>query len=98
MKSELLEENENRAMFLDEGKLAARLNHPNIVQTYEVQIGKQYFGEEYLDGQPLHRILRGARRWAIRCRSTGTFTFVRSWPLDTPELRDYDGTPRGRPP
>src|SRR5688572_24605126 len=32
-----LSEDENyRAMFLQEARLAARLNHPNVVQTYEV--------------------------------------------------------------
>src|SRR5262245_12584934 len=46
------------AMFLDEARLAARLNHPNVVQTYEVgQEDDRYFiAMEYLDGQPLHRI------------------------------------------
>ena len=59
MKSELLEEPDSRAMFLDEGRLAARLNHPNIVQTNEVGIeGESHFiAMEFLDGQPLHRIL-----------------------------------------
>ena len=48
------------AMFLDEARLAARLNHPNIVQTNEVgQDGGKYFiAMEYLDGQPLVRIFR----------------------------------------
>src|SRR5512134_4018984 len=64
MKPELLEEPEHKAMFLDEGKIAARLMHPNIVQTHEVHLeGDQYFmAMEYLDGQPLHRILRRAHK------------------------------------
>ena len=47
-------------MFLDEARLAARLNHPNVVQTYEVgQDGNRYFiAMEFLDGQPLNRVLR----------------------------------------
>src|SRR4051794_19884526 len=46
-------------MFLDEAKLAARLAHANVVQTNEVgQEGNRYFiAMEYLDGQPLNRIL-----------------------------------------
>jgi serine/threonine-protein kinase len=46
-------------MFLDEARLAAQLNHPNIVQTNEVGFdAERYFiAMEYLDGQPLVRIL-----------------------------------------
>jgi len=46
-------------MFLDEARLAARLSHPNVVQTNEVgQEGERYFiAMEYLEGQPLNRIL-----------------------------------------
>ncbi len=64
MKPELLEEPEHRIMFLEEGRLAASLNHPNIVQTNEVQIdGDHHFiAMEYLDGQPLHRIVRRGRK------------------------------------
>jgi serine/threonine protein kinase len=47
-------------MFLDEARLAARLNHPNIVQTNEVGIadGKYFMAMEYLDGQPLLKIVQ----------------------------------------
>jgi eukaryotic-like serine/threonine-protein kinase len=98
MKPELLEEPEHRAMFLDEGKLAARLNHPNIVQTHEVEIqGEQYFmAMEYLDGQPLHRILRRAHKtdtllplhWHLHflCETLSALEYAH-------DLKDYDGTP-----
>jgi serine/threonine-protein kinase len=51
-------------MFLDEARLAARLNHPNVVQTTEVGVDgtRYYLCMEYLEGQPLNRIfgrLRG---------------------------------------
>jgi eukaryotic-like serine/threonine-protein kinase len=95
LKPELMEETEHRAMFLDEGRLAARLNHPNIVQTNEVQIvGDQYFiAMEYLDGQPLHRILRRAAKgnpmplgWHLHflCDVLGALEYAH-------DLRDYDG-------
>src|SRR5271155_5071857 len=47
-------------MFLDEARLAARLNHPNIVHTYEVgEAGGEYFiAMEYLEGQPLNQVLK----------------------------------------
>jgi serine/threonine-protein kinase len=45
-------------MFLEEARLAARLNHPNVVQTVEVgNEGRQYFlAMEYLEGQSLQRL------------------------------------------
>jgi serine/threonine-protein kinase len=48
------------AMFLDEARLAARLNHPNIVQTNEVGSdgSRHYLVMEFLDGRSLHRIGR----------------------------------------
>jgi hypothetical protein len=47
------------AMFLDEAKLAARLDHPNIVKTIEVgeSDGTQFIAMEYLEGQPFSRII-----------------------------------------
>ena len=64
-RKDLLGEADILAMFLDEARLAARLNHPNVVQTYEIgQEGDRYFiAMEYLDGQPLNRVLSrcGAR-------------------------------------
>lgn len=98
MKPELLEETEHRAMFLDEGRLAARLNHPNVVQTNEVQIeGDQHFiAMEYLDGQPLHRIVRRANKagsgiplnWHLHflCEVLKALDYAHS-------IADYDGTP-----
>ncbi len=58
LRQNLAEEPEFVAMLVDEARIAARLNHPNVVQTNEVgQVGSQYFlAMEYLDGQPLHRI------------------------------------------
>lgn len=45
-------------MLVDEARIAARLNHPNVVQTHEVGDvdGKYYLAMEYLDGQSLNRI------------------------------------------
>src|SRR5450432_128724 len=47
-------------MFLDEARLCARLNHPNVVQTYEVlRHGDRIaIAMEYLDGQPLTSVLK----------------------------------------
>jgi eukaryotic-like serine/threonine-protein kinase len=46
-------------MFVDEARLAARLEHPNIVRTYEFgEVGGQYFtAMEYLPGEDLCKAL-----------------------------------------
>jgi eukaryotic-like serine/threonine-protein kinase len=45
-------------MFMDEARLAARLSHPHIVQTNEVDVhdGIYFMAMEFLDGQPLQRL------------------------------------------
>ncbi len=62
LKRELGEDPDFVKMFLNEARLAARLNHPNIVQTIEIgNAGSRYFlAMEYLEGQPLHRVFRNA--------------------------------------
>ncbi|MDB4992809.1 MAG: serine/threonine protein kinase, partial [Myxococcaceae bacterium] len=51
-------------MFLDEARLAARLNHPNVVLTYEVaeHEGSYFIAMEYLEGQPLHLVHRELKK------------------------------------
>src|SRR6266478_4047562 len=64
LRQNLVEDPEFVAMLVDEARIAARLNHPNVVQTNEVgQFGSHYFiAMEYLDGQPLHRIQHRSRQ------------------------------------
>jgi serine/threonine protein kinase len=51
-------------MFLDEARLAAGLNHPNIVQIYDLgQDGNDYFiAMEYLEGESLGYLVSEARK------------------------------------
>ncbi len=96
LKDDLAHDSDFLGMFLNEARLAARLNHPNVVQTYEVGLedGQHFLAMDYLDGQPLHAILRRATRAKM--------------PLDihvriiadalaglhyAHTLRDFDGTP-----
>lgn len=53
-------------MFQDEGRLAARLSHPNIVQSHEVgsEEGHEFIAMEYLEGQPLSNVQE--RAWLER--------------------------------
>src|SRR4029077_7781569 len=50
-------------MFLDEARLSLRLNHANVVRTYEALAseGELAIAMEYLDGQPLPRVLNRLR-------------------------------------
>jgi serine/threonine protein kinase len=62
-KEHVLLESESRRMFLNEARLAARLNHTNIVQTNEVidQGGHPIIVMEYLEGHSLAAVLARAR-------------------------------------
>ncbi len=92
-------ENDERRlkMFLDEARLSARLNHPNIVQTNEVGFdGEQYFIEmEYLEGQSLSAIVREAQ--SIGGVPLPTALFILAQVLIglhyAHELRDLEGRP-----
>ena len=97
LRPNLAEEPEFLAMFLDEARLAARLNHPNIVQTNEVgEVAGQYFiAMEYLDGQPLHRIIhRGSKNGALtRAMGLKIIADTLGGLHAAHELTDYDGSP-----
>jgi len=63
IRPEMEEDPRFREALVSEAKLAARLHHPNVVQTLEVgdDGGRFYIAMEFLDGQPLHRVVRAAR-------------------------------------
>jgi eukaryotic-like serine/threonine-protein kinase len=84
-------------MFLDEARLAARLDHPNVVQTFEVghDDGRYFLAMEYLDGQPLSALLE-------RTRDNGGLPLAMHLQILSEvlaglqyahELCDYDGSP-----
>jgi len=54
-------------MFLNEAKLAAQLNHPNVVQIYDLgKIGETYFiAMEHIFGRDMRRIIPKADRMGI---------------------------------
>ncbi len=95
LRPHLSDEHEFLQMFLDEARLAAKLSHPNIVQTIEVgeENGQFFISMEYLEGQPLNRILR-------RCGDRVTMAMALRVLSDSlaglhhaHNLTDYDGTP-----
>jgi serine/threonine-protein kinase len=61
---DLTESSEFVRMFLDEARIAARLEHPNIVRTYEfgTEAGRYFMVMEYLAGEDLNAVLNCAAR------------------------------------
>jgi len=86
-----------RGMFLDEARIAARLNHANVVDTYEVgeEDGTLFLAMEYLEGQPLSAIIAEARLCGERTPPGLALRLV-SDALNglhyAHELTDFDGT------
>ncbi|HMA96561.1 MAG TPA: serine/threonine-protein kinase [Polyangiaceae bacterium] len=83
-----------RQMFLDEARLAAHLNHPNVVQIFDVgdADGSPYIAMEYLDGQPLSKIRRTVGRLSppVAARIASDVLAGLHY---AHELRGFDGTP-----
>ncbi len=102
LRPELAQDPEFLAMFLNEARIAARLNHPNVVQTNEVSEHEdEYFiAMEYLEGQSLYGIIKRAQSM----QSKGGQRFPLAMHLHVlaeaceglhyaHELVDYDGSP-----
>lgn len=90
---------EHRAMFLQEARIAARMSHENVVQTFEVgdDHGRPFIAMEFLDGQPLHRVLRrlheqGGLPLGLHLRVLGE---VLQGLHHAHELCDFEGRPLG---
>lgn len=101
IQAELAHEPEFVMMFLDEARLAARLNHPNVVQTNEVgqEEYRFFMVMEYLEGQSLRTALRRIGRGhdapftlnmklRVMCDALAGLHHAH-------ELADFDGTPLG---
>jgi eukaryotic-like serine/threonine-protein kinase len=66
------------AMFISEARISATLSHGNIAQVYDFgRVGGDYFlAMEYVDGQPLHRLTKRARRRGLATLPTPIATFI----------------------
>src|SRR5262249_44022179 len=97
LKPDLVEDTSFLEMFLEEARLAARLSHPNIVQTIEVGVdGKRhYMVMDYLEGRPLNRILRKKSERFTRQMHLRVICEVLQGLQYAHSLTDYDGTPLG---
>ena len=85
------------AMFTDEARLAARLEHPNLVQTFDVgeDAGRFFIVMEYLDGQPLSALLGRTRRQLPLPMHLHVLTRVLAGLHAAHELTDLTGSPLG---
>lgn len=98
LKPDLADEPTFLSMFLDEARLAARLHHPNIVQTNEVgqEEGRYFMAMEYLEGRTLQRVVRRGKELGDRSFTRAMYLRVLCEVLSALEyahnLQDYTGT------
>jgi serine/threonine-protein kinase len=93
LKRALAKESDFRRMFLSEARLSARLNHPNIVQVYEVteRDNAPIIVMEYLEGKPLSDLraeTNGAVPLGIQMRVLADGLLGLNY---SHELKDFDG-------
>lgn len=85
-------------MFADESRIAVRLNHPNVVHTYEVvaEHDDYYLTLEFLDGKSLYQVLaRVTREQVPLTLHVWMLTQVLAGLQYAHELTDFDGSPLG---
>jgi serine/threonine protein kinase len=82
-------------MFLDEARLAARLSHPNIVQTFDVgeAEGRYFIAMEYLEGQCLRTVERRLGAHMPLAHHVRVLSELGKALHHAHELRDYGGEP-----
>jgi serine/threonine-protein kinase len=94
LKAEFAHNEEFLRLFMREARLAARLNHANVVHTIEAdhEHGRYFLAMEFLDGQPFSEILRRAQlapsvplgmRLQVLCHALAGLHHAH-------EIRDYD--------
>ena len=99
LRRDLARSPEHVEMFLAEARLAARLDHPQVVQAYDVsQLGNRHFlVMEYLEGQSLQYVLLRLDRNDEGVRRLYLHAIIQmlSGLHYAHELKDYDGRPLG---
>jgi ABC-type branched-subunit amino acid transport system substrate-binding protein len=99
LRRDLAKDEDFRRMFLEEARLTARLNHPNVVQTNDVgeDQGRYYIAMEYLEGQTFERIRRArnaAKTFPLHMQIQ-MLTQALAGLHYAHELTEYDNTPLG---
>lgn len=67
-------------MFLDEARLAATLNHPNIAQVFDIGVheGEFFFAMEFVGGRDLRHVLRRCKKLGERVPLNVALTILAS--------------------
>ncbi len=97
LKSDLVEDPGFLTMFLDEARLAARLSHPNIVQTHEIgnEGARHFMALEYLDGRTYERVRKRSKNLGNRLTlhmQLRVISDVLAGLQYAHDLTDFDGT------
>jgi hypothetical protein len=100
LRTELRDDDDAVATFLERARTAARLNHPSLVQTLEVgRFGFRCFhAMEYVDGPTLNEVVQRARRQGLPMplpMLLRVLTEVLAALEYAHSLVDFDGTPLG---
>ncbi|MDF3065378.1 MAG: protein kinase [Polyangiaceae bacterium] len=95
MRESDLDDDAIRQMFMDEARLSARFNHPNLIQVQEVSLDLDppFLVMEYLDGKPLSA-LRTSESMSLGMRLS-IISEVLTGLEYAHTLRDFDGAPLG---
>ncbi len=95
IRPDLEDEPRFREALIIEARLAARLQHPNVVQTLEVgdHQGQVYLAMEFLDGQPLDRVVQRAGTRIGAAQAAAILSGMLSGLHCAHDLCDYDGQP-----
>ena len=95
LRSEFAHDPEFVAMFVDESRVLVRLNHPNVVHTYEAssEDDHHYIVMEFLEGKTLGQLLTTVGRENVPLQlSLWILCEVLAGLRYAHELRDFDGT------
>lgn len=99
LRRDLAKDEDFRRMFLEEARLTARLNHPNVVQTNDVgeDQGRYYIAMEYLEGQTFERVRRARNASKLFPLHMQVYMLVQvlAGLHYAHELTEYDNTPLG---
>ena len=95
LRSHLAEDAEFRELLLEEARVCARLNHPNIVQLFDIgfENGECFLAMEYLDGQSMHEVIKRARDKVSAEVELLVICDVLRALHHAHELADFDGSP-----